>query len=219
MVEVTKNRLKRGAVVIALAVLTVLFIALFVDAVFEQPRYEDYCGKGEYMDSPRAVKPYMEDDRLNCTDPRPEAVDKCYQSGGYPEWTWDDNGCQEFKECNMCQKGMEEDRKYASRNAFYLGAVLSLIALVAGLMWPIEFIGTGFMFGGITGLFYSTVRYFSEMDKWVRVVVMFAEICIVLFVTYMKLVGKDNGNGKKFKPMKSDRKKARFRSFDYKVPG
>ena len=97
MVEVTKNRLKRGAVVIAIAVLSVLFIALLVDAVFESPDYRDYCGKGEYMDHPRAVKAPPPDSNFTCPEMEDERINKCYKSGGYPEWEWDENGCQEYK--------------------------------------------------------------------------------------------------------------------------
>ncbi|HII71686.1 TPA: hypothetical protein HA265_02940 [Candidatus Woesearchaeota archaeon] len=210
--EVTKNKLKRGAVVIAIAVLTVLFIALLVDAVFESPRYEDYCGRGEMYDVPR---PMMEKPAMNCTEPRQELMDKCYKSGGYPNWEFDENGCQVYKECNMCQKEMEDVRKYVNRYAFYLGAALSLVALVIGLFLAIEFIGTGFMFGGIVGLFYSTVRYFSDMDKWVRVLVIFVELLVVLGITYLKLVRNGNGGklgaGTRFGSGLGKSKRARFK--------
>ncbi len=212
--EVTKNKMKRGAVVIAIAVLTVLFIALLVDAFFEEPRWEEYCNKyGE--EYPRPVRvPIDEKDGIECEESNQILIDKCYQSGGHPEWKWDEKGCQQYKECNMCQKEMDDARKYVHRYAFYLGAALSLIALVLGLFWSIEFIGTGFMFGGIVGLFYSTIRYFSAMDKFVRVGVIFAELLIVLGITYLKLVRNDEGK-MSVKPYltgkKSGKRKTRFK--------
>ncbi len=192
--ENTKNRFKRGAVSIAIAVLTVLFIALLVDAFFEEPKWEDYCKK--YSDIPPPVKMPVNSEKTQCPEPNQELIDACYKEGGFPVWNWTSEGCQVYKECNMCQKNMENARKYVHRYAFYLGATLSLIALIIGIFWPIEFIGTGFMFGGIIGLFYSTVRYFSDMDKFLRVGVIFIELLIVLGITYLKLVGKE-GFGRK----------------------
>jgi len=213
--DVNKNRLKRGAVVIALIVLSALFIGLFVDAVFEEPKWENYCREYE---KPMPAYPYPDKIGLNCTTTPAdqEKMDKCYSDGGYPTYKWDNKGCQVYEECNMCNKEMEDDRKVVHRNAFYLGAVLSIVVLVIGVFWPLDFIGTGFMFGGIVGLFYSTVRYFSDMEKFVRVGVIFAEICIVLAVTYLKIL-RENGNSEgvltkmKKKLMPSVKKKFKFK--------
>lgn len=200
-----KNKLKRGGVAIAIGLLTVLFIALFVDAVYDEPEYEEFCEKTEY--APRPVIPPAQN--ISCGEVDQEAVDDCYQREGRPEWEYDEDGCRQFKECNMCYKDLEEARKYVHRNAFYLGAGISLAAVIAGIFWTVEFIGMGFMLGGIIGLFYSTVRYFSDMDKWLRVIVIFVELCIVLAITYLKLVGKESVGKKSHRPKRKP--KTRFK--------
>ena len=54
-------------------------------------------------------------------------------------------------------------------------------------MWKIEFLASGLMFGGIILLFYATVRYFHDADKLLRVVIIFAELLLVLWIGYKKL--------------------------------
>jgi len=51
----------------------------------------------------------------------------------------------------------------------------------------------GFLFGGIITLAYSTIRYFSKgnVDNWLRVIVLFVEILILIWIGYRKVVNKD----------------------------
>ena len=69
-------------------------------------------------------------------------------------------------------------------------APLGIIAIIFGLYFGIDFIGSGFMFGGIATLFYGTIRYFGEANKYLRVIIIFAELLIVVWIGYKKLWAK-----------------------------
>jgi len=188
------NAIKKAALTVALLVLTALFIGLLVDAIFNYPEYDKFCNEREYMEPPRPVAKTMPDDTLECEPVNETLVDKCYDSKGYVMYDYDQYGCPSYKKCNTCNAKLNEARKIVNEKAFYLGMLLSLVVIVIGMFWPVEFIGTGFMFGGVVGLFYSTVRYFADMNKMFRVAVIFFEMCVIIGIAYLKLVDKKGIN-------------------------
>lgn len=189
------NSIKKAALTVALLVLTALFIGLLVDAIYDYPEYDEYCTERDYMEPPR---PYpMEkipgEERTTCEPVNETLTNKCYDAKGFVMYSYDAYGCPTFKKCNTCNIELEGAQKLVNEKAFYLGMFLSLIIIVVGMFWPVEFIGTGFMFGGVVGLFYSTVRYFADMNKLFRVGVVLFEIVVIIGIAYLKLVEKKNG--------------------------
>ena len=181
---------KEVAMIIALAILGAAFVGLFVDAVYEAPKYEDFCPQKYNAEPyPKYVTPGQEP---LCTYVAPneeiDIINKCYADKGQPEFNNDAKGCQTtFKECNYCNKYFNEARDIYNRNLFYINAPIGLIAIVVGLFLSYEVIGTGFMFSGILLLAYATMRYFSDMSKIFRVVVIFIELVLLIMISIKKL--------------------------------
>ena len=75
-------------------------------------------------------------------------------------------------------------------------ALLGLVAIILGLYLPKdinslnEWIGTGFMFGGLISVFIGTARYFQDMHKIVRPIIILIELILVILITYKKLKDK-----------------------------
>lgn len=175
---------KEVAMVIAVAVLGALFVGLFFDAVYESPSYEDYC-KENFV--PKPVVPYQEC-QANITQEDQEAAEQCYRDNGFPEYDNDARGCpSSFASCNFCQKEFNLANQIYNRNLFFIIAPLGVLAIIVGLFLSYEVIGTGFMFSGILLVAYATIRYFSEMSKLMRAVVIFIELVILIVVSIKKL--------------------------------
>lgn len=177
---------KEVAMVIALAILTSFFFGLFVDAIYERPEYEDFC-KNRYKETSR---PYPVDCKLPVT--RSEQVEieieKCYQDGGFPEFNYEENGCESgFKECNLCNKEFQEEQEKYNRNVFFIVAPIGAILLITGLLLAYEVVGSGLMFSGILLVAYATIIYFSDMSKWLRVLVIFIELVLLVLISIRKL--------------------------------
>jgi hypothetical protein len=169
---------KEWAITFAVAVLFSTFVIVSVDSFYEEPRYEDFCQNPNY---PKFVSPscrYGEDPR----------VTQCYDSMGTPTFTYNESGCEVFSGCTTCNKDFENAQKNYTRNLFLIIAPLGLIAVVAGVLYYIEFIGTGFMFSGVFLMFYATVRYFEDMHKYLRPIVLFIELSVILWIAFKKLV-------------------------------
>ncbi len=172
--------IKKLAMTIVIAVLIPLFIVLFVDALYSEPQYEDYC---EFKDIPRPIEITKEDCDFNYG---PE-YDECLSSEGTPRYDYDSSGCQIYSECDFCSKDYNDDRDEYNRNVFFIFAALSLAIIVTGIYLKTDYIGAGLMFGGLITLFYSTVRYISSMDKLLRALVILIDLLVIIWISYKKI--------------------------------
>lgn len=170
------------AVAVAVAVLFALFVGLLIDLVYESPQYADYC-KEEF--GPRPV-PIASKETL-CDYEYGEEYQKCVDERGLPRFTYNASGCPVYDRCDTCYIQFDNATKVYNRNVFLVASVIGLVAIFAGTMWKIEFLGTGLMFGGILLLFYGTVRFFPAADKLLRVIIIFLELLIVIWIGYKKL--------------------------------
>ena len=177
---------KEVAMVIAIALLSALFVGLLVDAVYESPEYDDYCDHKERIAKPHR---FAEGEcTANYTVEAREQMDQCYEDGGFPEYTFDENRCETgFKSCNMCGVEYDDASEIYNRNLFFIIAPIALLAIIFGLYLGAEVIGTGMMFSGILLLIYCTSRYFSDMSKILRVVVIGIELVLLLWISKKKL--------------------------------
>lgn len=181
--------LKQIAVAIAVAILFALFIILLTDLVYEEPKYSDYCENGF---KPIPVTPIEKP----CYE-YGEEYQQCVREGGVVRWALNESDCRIFDRCDFCNLEYQDARKVYTRNVFLIAGIIGLASIFIGTLWKIEFLGTGFMFGGIILLFYATVRFFGDADKLLRVIIVFAELLIVIWIGYRKLYLKEKKKGKK----------------------
>ncbi len=178
---------KEIAMIIALALLTSLFFGLLVDAIYEEPKYENFCKINEVPTKPLSKGEYKECNPRNDIYQSQE-VQKCYQENGQPEFNYDENNCiTSVKSCNFCNKEYSEAQARYNRNVFFILAPIGVIALISGLILGYEVVGTGIMFSGIFIIGYATIRYFSDMSKLFRVFVIFLELILLIIVSIKKL--------------------------------
>jgi hypothetical protein len=72
---------------------------------------------------------------------------------------------------------------------FMVSAVAGLGAILFGLFWRRNnkfwtIIKSGFLIGGLASLFIGTGMYYDEMGRFVKPIVIFLELAIVILVTY-----------------------------------
>jgi hypothetical protein len=174
---------KKVAMILAITVLLPLFVGLFTDAVYLEPKYENYCNN-TYYDSPKMIPATP----VNCTDiyANPE-VQKCSNEKGMPEFRYDSNNCQQFKSCNYCNVGFDTARQKYNRNIFFVLLPVGLIVVILGLYLIVDYLGAGLMFAGLIIMFYATMRYFSDMSKILRALVILVELLVIMWIGYKKI--------------------------------
>jgi multisubunit Na+/H+ antiporter MnhC subunit len=76
---------------------------------------------------------------------------------------------------------------------FFISAFLALIAIFVGLYLPAkentlnEWIGTGFLLGGAFVLIFGTIQGYGSLHRWLKPVIMLAELLLVIFLAYKKV--------------------------------
>lgn len=175
--------------IVALALLSAFFVGLLVDALYQEPKYDDFCTNAA---RPSYTKPYPvypeQCSPYNLTVQERAQIDQCFDEKGMPDYIIDDKGCQtSFKECNYCQRDFDQALQIYNRNVFYIVTPLGLLAIIFGLFIGLEVVGSGAMFGGILLLAYGTMRYFSNMSKVMRVVVIGIELLLLIIISIKKL--------------------------------
>ena len=176
--------LRQIAIATAVAILSAVFVILLIDAVYPEPKWSDYCKEDfgpKRIPVPAVIEPPKCDYQYN------EEEQKCYQDGGLVRIKLNESGCPIFDYCDFCKKDYDAVRKIYTRNVFIIAGVIGVVAIFAGTLWKIEFLASGLMFGGIILLFYATMRYFHDADKLLRVIIIFAELLLVLWIGYKKL--------------------------------
>jgi len=90
-----------------------------------------------------------------------------------------------------CRNLYEAERSVYNRNVFIALVVLGAISLGLGfVLTTVSAVSSGLMFGGILSLFIGTVRYWSGMDEYIRLIVLGIVLVSLIVLGYKRL--KDN---------------------------
>jgi hypothetical protein len=186
--------LRKYIVVLVIAVLFAIFVQSSIEAIYPQPQYDDFCK------SERSAKPYpLVRQTTECPEylaPSQEKLDGCFDKKGQPDYNYDANGCPTKYECSYCNKFYNDSQKYYNFIVFIVSSIAGLIAIALGLILPSpknvlnEWVGSGFMLGGVFTLFFGTATYYSDMHRIARPIVMLVELVIIIYLIY-KVFGKN----------------------------
>jgi len=170
-------------VIFLIGILYAIFVTSLIEAVHPSPRYEDYC-----VSKPGPATP-VKTEIVNCSLINPV---QC-ESGGMIQYEYDSNGCPKSAYCDYCNNNLQEAQKKYNLTVFIISSVMAIIAIAIGLLLPTkkksinEWIGTGFLLGGLITLFVGTIRYYSDMTRMLRPIVLLLEIIIVIYLAHKKL--------------------------------
>ncbi len=172
---------KKLAMILGISVLLPMFIVLFMQAVYTEPKYEDYCNTSFY-DVPMMGK--ISD---NCSYNYGQDYYDCLNQRGQTDFKYDSEGCQVFDKCNFCSLEFENAREVYNRNVFFVLMPFGLIIVILGIYFGVDYLGAAFMFSGLITMFYSTIRYFSDMSKLLRALVILIELLVIIWIGYRKI--------------------------------
>jgi hypothetical protein len=176
---------RKYGIVIAVAILSAIFMYSVADAVAPQVKYNT-C-----ENFPRAA--YYPAPSVNCSAvPVDRAAEEtCVKQENSYQAVYDEYGCVESYECSTCYKEQQDKQKLRSTIMFYTLVGLGLLAIIGGFMLPEggihEWVGIGFILGGVLALFIGTAQHWENMARVVRPLIIAAELAILLFIVYRKL--------------------------------
>jgi hypothetical protein len=188
--------IRKIIMILVVAVLFSVLVFAVIEAVYPEPRYEDFCSSQQPRPSSFPV------DTSSCVEVIVPAQDVqlCVNDKGYVDYNYDSKGCATDFFCNTCNRDLQLAQDKHNYYVFYISAFFALIAIFIGLYLPAhkntlnEWIGTGFMLGGAFALFFGTATTYTSLGRIIRPIIIFLELLLVIFVAYKKIgnLRKDN---------------------------
>lgn len=177
-------------IIFVVAILFAVLVFSVIEAVYPQPKYEEFCRESFFSSPVPIVKEPTDCVLINISE---QEQKDCEEKHGNIEYKYDSRGCATNYTCNTCNYEFNNAQDEHNRYVFYISAFLALIAISIGLYLPAqentlnEWMGTGFMLGGAFALFFGTATSFISLDRIVRPIVIFLELVLVIYVSYRKI--------------------------------
>ena len=184
--------LRKVLIIFVISVLFSAFVLSSIEAVYPEPKYEDYCTSYNY--GPRPMMPVVKENFTCPETANQQLFESCTKQKGYVDYKiYDSNGCPKEPFCNMCSAELDHSKQKYNFVYFLITALFGLIAIALGVYLPTsknalhEWIGTGFMLGGLFVLFFGTIKTFTDLNRYVRPLILLFELLVIIWLSYKKL--------------------------------
>lgn len=171
-----RSAVVKWSLILGIAIVTNLFITYAVRVIYHEKEYTDFCPEKQVVE-PITTKEtclavggqWMEP---SITEPVPEGVLK------------------PMAYCNenfTCQKEYEEWMSLYNRNFFIVFVISGLLLLGASVFISgAEAVSLGLSFAGVLALVIGSVRYWSDMNDLLRVVILGIALATLIFLAWKK---------------------------------
>ena len=178
------SRIKEIILALAIVVVLNLFFNYGVSTFYKSPDYEKFCpvelNQKAYVDQPscEAVSGRWFESNES----------QKYYRGEVPipmEPQTDQKGwCDATAKCRA---DYDSVRNVYNRNVFVVLVILGLISLALGfLVIDVGAVANGFLGGGLVSLIIGTIRYWSDMNDYLRFTVLGLALALLIFLGYKK---------------------------------
>jgi len=190
--------LRKIAVIFVVAVLFAVLVNVTIEAFDPSPKYEDFCKTeygGIYYYPERTKEAGAFISNTTCKEVRiPGSLrESCSNQKGFISYKYGEDGCAIEPYCDTCNFKLQEAQKKHNFIVFIVSSIAGLIGIAIGLYLPKkknpinEWLGTGFLLGGLFTILFGTVQYFSELGRYTKPIVIFIELVLVIYLAYAKL--------------------------------
>ena len=187
MMKKSGSRFQQILLGIGIMIVLVAFVMYSISVFYEEPKYENFCKQS------RMPKPLNVEGKYEYTDPYPDA-ESCEKVGGQWNPNYEYPKCPRDVSCPKgycdpdftCRKEHETALKIYERNVFMVSATLGVFILVAGLLLKVETVGLSIMAGGLIILLISIIRYWGELSKYFRVILLGLLLAFLIWIGYKK---------------------------------
>lgn len=185
-------RIKEIILALAIVVVLNLFINYGVFTFYKPPQYEKFCPVELNQ------KTYADKEFCQAVGGRwfENGGDVKYYRGGVVPAPAVPNGSENQKGwCDptvKCRETYEAARDVYNRNVFIVLVAAGLAALALGfLVFNVPAVSNGFLGGGLVSLIIGTVRYWSDMDDYLRFVILGIALAVLVWLGHKKLKTKN----------------------------
>lgn len=177
------SKIKEIILALAIVVVLNLFFNYGVFTFYKEPKFENFClnelTQKVYTEksSCEAVGGQWFESNQTNYEGRPIPVKPAPQTG---ETSWCDSTAK-------CRESYESARDVYNRNVFIALVILGLISLGLGfLVISAAPVANGFLGGGLLSLIVGTIRYWSDMNEYLRFIVLGIALVMLIWLGYKK---------------------------------
>ena len=161
--------------VLGIIVVLNLFFSFAIKLVYDSPEYTDFCTEKQVR-------------------VQPNTQEECTVEGG--QWSEYDIRDPKLAEgeatgyCNTdftCRQEFDDERSVYNRNVFVILVILGVTSLVAGIFVSAASVSIGLSLGGVLSLIIGSIRYWSDMDDILRVIMLGVALLTLIWVGIKKL--------------------------------
>jgi len=173
----------KWSIIIGIVIVLNLFINYSVSLVYKQPTWENYFSQSQ------VVEPI--NNKEECLKVGGQWTVDAYTNQNYPTPAKVVDGKLITGYCNpdfIKQQNFNDDQKVYNRNVFIVLVIFGVIAVVVGVyLSAISAVSLGLSFGGVVSFIIGSIRYWSDMQDWVRVAVLALALVALIWVAVKKI--------------------------------
>ena len=170
----------KGILVVGIVIVLNLFFNYAIKVVYDAPKWDEYCPQ----------------EQVTIT---PETQEACVAAGG--GWTTNQHYGRSVPApagytepagyCDLyftCQKEFAETSTVYNRNVFVALVILGIISVLIGFaVKQSEAVSLGLSLGGVLSFIIGSIRYWSDMDDYLRVIVLGVALGILIWLGVKKI--------------------------------
>ena len=183
---------KKTALVLAIVVVFNLFVNYGIDTLYKkQPVWGDFCGEKaarQHTDQESCEEAGERwNDNREFGEPVPlKAVPANPEAAPAPTLYPRQNGWCDT--AYRCGKEFESADNLYRRNVFLVWVIIGVAALAGGIiLTTAEAVSLGFTFGGLLAILVGTAKYWSQMDDYLRFVILGFSLTALIWVGVKKI--------------------------------
>ena len=176
--NIKPTKVKTIILSLVIAIVLCAFVIYLIQAIHPSPRYEDYC---------KVNQPYYE----NITKEICEAGNGTWipqnipASKVAPSSPMSTQGYCDYYA--VCQKSYDDVRNQYNLIVFMVAVIVGLIAVSLGIILNLTSVSSGLMLGGAFLVFYGTAIYWTNLSRWLKVIILGIVLLILIWIGYKKL--------------------------------
>jgi hypothetical protein len=179
--------LKKFALALSIVVVLNLFFNVGIGAFYQEPKYEDFCGleTRQYYETKEACET-IGGEWIGYADgghyPKPVRIVEPALGPGIQE-------PREYCDAQVaCRKEHQTALNLYNRNVFIVLVVLGAVSVALGIFFSaVAAISSGFLYGGLLSFLIGTTRYWSNMDEYLRFIILGIVLAALVWVGWKKL--------------------------------
>jgi hypothetical protein len=167
--------------VVGLIVVLNLFFNFAIQLVYDQPEYIDFCEEKQVKVQPQTQEECLAEGGAWTEDPyyeKERAVTPALEPivrQGYCDADF------------TCRQEFDDARSVYNRNVFVVLAILGVASILAGIFITVSSVSLGLSLGGVLSLIIASIRYWSDMDEILRVIILAVALIALIWVGIKKL--------------------------------